>query len=63
MAITQIGRDTSGCAYYQAKRATGKRRREALRRLKRRLSDAVYRRLVRFITAWRRARKDTEGDY
>ena len=47
MAITQLSHDTSGRAYYQGKRATGKSHREALRCLKRRLSDAVYRRLVR----------------
>ena len=47
MAITQLSHDTPGRAYYQAKRAAGKSHREALRCLKRRLSDAVYRRLVR----------------
>jgi transposase len=47
MAITQIRHDTPGRAYYQRKRAAGKSHREALRCLKRQLSDAVYRRLVR----------------
>ncbi|GAF51482.1 IS110 family RNA-guided transposase [Rhodococcus wratislaviensis] len=47
MAITQIGRDTPGRAYYQRKRAAGKSHREALRCLKRRLSDVVYRQLLR----------------
>lgn len=47
MAITQLSHDTPGRAYYQGKRAAGKSHREALRCLKRRLSDAVYRRLVR----------------
>ena len=47
MAITQLSHDTRGRAYYQGKRAVGKSHREALRCLKRRLSDAVYRRLVR----------------
>lgn len=47
MAITQISHDTPGRAYYHSKRAVGKSHREALRCLKRRLSDAVYRRLVR----------------
>jgi transposase len=47
MAITQIAHDTPGRAYYQRKRAAGKSHREALRCLKRQLSDAVYRRLVR----------------
>jgi transposase len=47
MAITQIRHDTPGRAYYQRKRAAGKSHREALRCLKRQLSDAVYRRLLR----------------
>ena len=47
MAITQLSHDTRGRAYYQGKRAAGKSHREALRCLKRQLSDAVYRRLVR----------------
>jgi transposase len=47
MAITQIARDTDGRAYYQRKRAAGKSHKEALRCLKRRLSDTVYRQLVR----------------
>ena len=46
MAITQIARDTLGRTYYQKKRAAGKSHREALRCLKRRLSDAVYRQLL-----------------
>lgn len=51
MAITQIARDTEGRAYYRRKRAAGKSHREALRCLKRRLSDVVYRQLVRDATA------------
>ena len=47
MAITQIRRDTPGRAYYQRKRAAGKSHKEALRCLKRRLSDTVYRHLHR----------------
>ncbi len=47
MAITQISHDTPGRTYYRSKRAAGKSHREALRCLKRRLSDTVYRRLVR----------------
>jgi transposase len=43
IAITQIRADTDGRAYYQRKRAEGKTSREALRCLKRRLSDLVYR--------------------
>jgi transposase len=37
---------TAGQAYYRRKRAEGKSPKEALRCLKRRLSDAVYRCLV-----------------
>lgn len=46
MAITQIARDTPGRTYYRKKRAAGKSHREALRCLKRRLSDVVYRQLL-----------------
>jgi transposase len=46
MAIVQIRHPTSGQVYYQRKRAEGKSSKEALRCLKRRLSDAVYRRLL-----------------
>ncbi len=42
IAITQIRAETEGRAYYQRKRAEGKTSREALRCLKRRLSDQVY---------------------
>ncbi len=53
MAITQIRRDTPGRTYYRQKRAAGKSHKEALRCLKRRLSDVVYRHLV--VDAARRA--------
>jgi transposase len=46
MAIVQIRHDTEGRAYYQRKLAAGKTPMEALRCLKRRLSDVVYRQLV-----------------
>ncbi len=46
MAITQIRHDGPGRSYYQRKRADGKSHKEALRCLKRRLSDIVYRRLI-----------------
>jgi transposase len=46
MAITQIRHNTPGRAYYQRKRAAGKSHKEALRCLKRRLSDVIYRQLV-----------------
>jgi len=47
MAITQIRRPTEGQAYYQRKRAEGKSHKEALRCLKRRLCDVVYRTMLR----------------
>jgi transposase len=46
MAIVQIRHDTPGRAYYRRKLADGKTPMEALRCLKRRLSDVVYRQLV-----------------
>jgi transposase len=46
MAIVQIRHPTAGQAYYRRKRAEGKSSKEALRCLKRRLSDAVYRCLL-----------------
>jgi hypothetical protein len=45
-AISQIRLDTEGRAYYRGKRAAGKTTLEALRCLKRRISDALYRQLV-----------------
>ena len=45
MAITQIRANTEGRAYHQRKRAEGKTSREALRCLKRRLSDLVFKTL------------------
>ena len=44
-ALGQICHDTPGRAYYLAKQAEGKSRKEAMRCLKRRISDAVYRQL------------------
>jgi len=44
-AISQIRLDTDGRAYYRRKLAAGKTRAEALRCLKRRISDALYRQL------------------
>ena len=46
MAIVQVRHDTPGRAYYQRLLARGKTPMEALRILKRRLSDVVYRQLV-----------------
>ncbi|WP_426562397.1 transposase [Angustibacter sp. McL0619] len=45
-AIVQIRHDTAGRAYYRRKLAAGKTPMEALRCLKRRLSDVIYRQLV-----------------
>lgn len=45
-AATQVRLDTAGRAYYRRKLAAGKTRLEAMRCLKRRISDAVYRRLL-----------------
>lgn len=46
MAICQLRYDTPGRAYYQRKRAEGKTSNEAMRALKRRLSDTVYRQMT-----------------
>ena len=45
-AISQIRLDTDGRAYYRRKRAEGKKSLEAIRCLKRRISDAIYRQLL-----------------
>jgi transposase len=45
-AVTQIRFETPGRAFYDKKRTEGKTKKEALRSLKRRVSDAVYQRLV-----------------
>ncbi|MGI8701684.1 MAG: transposase [Nocardioidaceae bacterium] len=45
-AATQVRLDTPGRAYYRRKLAAGKTRMEAMRCLKRRISDAVYRQLL-----------------
>src|SRR5438067_13662100 len=45
-AVTQIRNDTPGRAYFERKLAEGKSKKEALRALKRRISDAVYRQLL-----------------
>jgi transposase len=45
IAVTQIRNDTPGRVYFQRKLAEGKSKKEALRALKRRISDAVWRQL------------------
>ena len=46
IALTQTRHEPRAIAYLERKRAEGKTRREAMRCLKRRLSDVVYRRLL-----------------
>jgi transposase len=45
IAVTQVRNDTPGRTYYLRKQAEGKSRKEAMRALKRRISDVVYRQL------------------
>ena len=45
-AVTQISHDTPGRVYYLRKQEEGKSRKEAMRALKRHISDAVYQRLI-----------------
>ena len=45
-AASQLRHDTPGRAYYRRKLAAGKTPMEAMRCLKRRISDAIYRQLV-----------------
>ena len=46
MAVVQLRHDTEGRRYYRRKLAAGETPMEAMRCLKRRLSDVVYRRMV-----------------
>jgi transposase len=46
IAVTQVRNDTPGRVYYLRKQAEGHSRTEAMRALKRRISDAVYRQLL-----------------
>jgi hypothetical protein len=46
MAIVQLRHDTPGRAYYRRRTAEGRTTMEALRALKRHLSDMVYRQMV-----------------
>ena len=47
MAVAQLRHDTEGRAYYRRKLAAGKTPMEAMRALKRRLSDIVYRQMIK----------------
>jgi transposase len=46
MATVQLRNPTEGRAYFDRKKAAGKTSNEAMRALKRRLSDIVYRRMI-----------------
>ena len=46
VAVCQARSDARGGTYYRKKTAEGKSRKEALRCLKRRISDAVFRSLI-----------------
>ena len=61
-AISQIRLDTPGRAYYRRKLAGGKTELEALRCLKRRISDAVYRQLLAVLNHYVRAGEDALRD-
>jgi transposase len=61
-AVTQVRNDTPGRAYYLRKQSEGKTRKEALRALKRRISDAVYRRLSRTPTTSRGSGRTPRDD-
>ena len=56
MATVQLRNPTEGRAYYDRKKADGKSSNEAMRCLKRRLSDAVYRIMVDDLASARRGR-------
>ena len=45
-AVSQIRNETPGRVYYDKKRGEGKTKKEALRALKRRVSDAIYKQLA-----------------
>jgi transposase len=59
-AVTQVRNDTPGRAYYLRKQEEGKSSKEAMRALKRRISNAVYRQLVADVGR-KRAREDKPG--
>ncbi|MET8354281.1 hypothetical protein [Micromonospora sp. NPDC005206] len=47
MAVVQLRHDTEGRAHYRRKLAAGKTPMEAMRALKRRLSDIVYKQMIK----------------
>jgi len=62
-AVTQVAHDTLGRQYYLRKISEGQSRKEALRALKRRISDVVYRHLIEDLKrgAGRTTRDDTKA--
>ena len=62
VALTQIRGETEGRVYYQRKRAAGKTHREALRCLKRRLSDLVFATMRHDVTAGQTSEAVDAGD-
>ena len=52
MAVVQLRTPTEGRAYYDRRVPAGKISMEAMRALKRRLSDIVYRQMIRDTPAW-----------
>jgi transposase len=61
MAVVQLSHDTEGRAYYRRRLAAGKTPMEAIRCLKRRLSDLVYRQMVNDAKRARKARTGPRG--
>lgn len=53
VAVTQVRNDCAGRAFYLRKQAEGKTPKEALRALKRRISDVIYRQLLQDAAAQR----------
>jgi transposase len=51
MATVQLRNPTEGRAYFDRKKASGKTSMEAMRAMKRRLSDVVYRQMINDATA------------
>lgn len=61
MAVVQLRHDTLGRAYYRRKLAAGKTPMEAMRALKRRLSDVVYHQFVLDQKHHRRSAQQSDG--
>ena len=63
MAVVQLRNPTEGRAYFDRKKANGKSSNEAMRCLKRRLSDAVYRVLIDDLSATKRTAGASESGW